>query len=234
MKRLWNDFLSSLEEEDWGQAAAILFLMLSLTALFCTLFWTALALLVKYSETVALFLGVPLLAVFGWRYYRRTHPIIDTPQLARPEMSDYFAVLETLRPALAVVAPAMGLEPVYDHSDLAADEEERILPWGRVWCFKYKAQKKSLAPLTDLPTLEKALQAQVKTVLEQVNPSGFSEIRFKRGQSFVPVVQIDRIKDGDAFAYIFVVLASEEYFAQVKSWGNRSHAAGASADDGDF
>lgn len=153
-----------------------------------------------------------------------------------PTMGDYFAVLETLRPAVAEVAQALELAPIYSHTDMAADSEERILPWGKVWRMKYKAPKKSAVTVIDTALCKRIIQAQVKTVLERDNPSGLSSVRFQLGGSFLPIIQIDEVKDGDIFLYIFATIASEAYFKQKSAWSNRRNvlAIKEDADDIDF
>lgn len=233
MKDFFDDLKESARNGDWGRFAALILLALALSALFAVLFWIACDQIIRHFEFLTVFFGVPTAAVLGWRYYRRTHPIQIGGPLPPPTMSDYFAVLETLRPALAEIAQALGLAPVYSHSDMAVDAEERILPYGRVWVMKYKALKPSAAVSIDEALCKRVLQAQVKTVLERDNPSGFAEIRFQRGGSFEPIIQINKVKDGDAYAYIFVALASKEYFKQGTSWNNRGNALGAGTDTSD-
>ena len=148
-------------------------------------------------------------------------------------MGDYFAVLETLRPAVAEVAQALELAPVYSHTDMAADSEERILSWGKVWRMKYKAPKKSAVAVIDTALCKRIIQAQVKTVLERDNPSGFSAVRYQHGGSFTSVIQIDEIKDGDAYIYIFAVIASDTYFRQKAEWRNRHDVLAIRGDSND-
>ena len=150
-----------------------------------------------------------------------------------PTMGDYFAVLETLRPAVAEVAQALELAPVYSHTDMAADSEERILSWGKVWRMKYKAPKKSAVAVIDTALCKRIIQAQVKTVLERDNPSGFSAVRYQHGGSFTSVIQIDEIKDGDAYIYIFAVIASDTYFRQKAEWRNRHDVLAIRGDSND-
>lgn len=159
--------------------------------------------------------------------------IVEDALVEEPTASDYYAVLETIRPAVAEVAQALELAPIYSHTDMTADSEERILPWGKIWRMKYKVLKKNVATSVDTDQCRRIIQAQVKTVLERDNPSGFAVVRFQRGSGFEPIVQIDEIMDGDAYIYIFAAIASDQYFRQKAQWKNRSNvlAVDTSADD---
>ena len=154
----------------------------------------------------------------------------------KPTPEDYKAVLSTVKPALATVAPALGLAPIYEHTNIAADPEEQILPWGKVWRMKYKVLKQNATSLIDKELCHSVIQAQIKSVLEGSNPSGFANVCFQRGGIFVPIIQVDEVLPGDAFLYLFVVIASHEYFQQKTDWENRKNVlpTGANTDDIDF
>lgn len=47
----------------------------------------------------------------------------------KPTQEDYQAVLATIRPAVATVAQALGLAPIYNNTNMEADVEEQILPF---------------------------------------------------------------------------------------------------------
>ena len=154
----------------------------------------------------------------------------------KPTPEDYQAVLAAVKPALATVAPALGLAPIYEHTNIAADPEEQILPWGKVWRMKYKVLQQNATGFIDKELCHSIIQAQIKSVLEGSNPSGFANARFQRGGIFVPIIQVDEVLPGDAFLYLFVVIASHEYFQQKTDWENRKNVlpTGANTDDKDF
>lgn len=156
--------------------------------------------------------------------------------LHKPTPEDYQAVLATVKPALATVAPALGLAPIYEHTNISADPEEQVLKWGKVWRMKFKVLKQNAATSIDKELCRSVIQAQVKSVLERNNPSGFSDVRFQRGGTFVPIIQIDEVLPGDAFVYLFVAIASQEYFQQKADWQSRKNvlSTGADPDDLDF
>lgn len=138
--------------------------------------------------------------------------------------------------AVAAVVQPLGLAPIYSHTDMEADSEEQILPWGNVWRMKYKALKKSVDAPIDEKTCRRIIQAQVKTTLERSNPSGFANIRFTWGGRAEAIIQIDEILNGDAYIYIFAIVSSSQYFHQKCNWKNRKNAppTEVNTDDEDF
>lgn len=164
-------------------------------------------------------IGVTIVgAIIGFVCYAVTRPQEEPAKKWEPEPteSDYFAVLETVRPAVAEVAQALGLAPIYSHTDMAADPKERIIPGIRFWGLNYKAPKKNVMDKIDEAQARRVIQAQIKTVLERDNPSRFTEIRYNNHGSFVPIIQVDEVLDGEAYIHIFVVIASDTYFKNRK------------------
>ncbi len=155
--------------------------------------------------------------------------------MPKPTMQDYFKVLETVRPAVAEVASALGLAPIDSHTDMAADGPERILQWGKVWGFKYKARKLAATTNIDVEQARRVIQAQVATVLDRDNPSKLTETNYNYYGQLVPVIQISEVRDDDAFIYLYVVMASDTYFKQkeAEERGNTLHTE-EDADDTDF
>lgn len=141
----------------------------------------------------------------------------DAKIMPQPTAQDYFKVLETIRPAVAEVASALGLAPINGHTDMAADGPERILRWGKVWGFKYKALKQAATRDIDVEQVRRVIQAQVRTILDRDNPSRLTETNFNYYGQLVPVIQISDVEDGDAYIYIYVVMASDTYFKQVEA-----------------
>jgi len=159
-------------------------------------------------------------------------PLKDMPQ---PTISDYFKILETVRPAVAEVASALGLAPIDSHTDMAANGPERILKWGKVWGFKYKARKLAATTNVDVEQARRVIQTQIATVLDRDNPSKLTETNYNYYGQLVPVIQISEVRDDDAFIYLYVVMASDSFFKQkdAETRGNTLHTE-EDADDADF
>ncbi len=183
--------------------------------------------------------GVALIGcVIGFIAYAATRPQPEAPSgkdLPMPTMSDYFKILETIRPAVAEIASTLGLAPIDCHTDMAADGAERILKWGKVWGFKYKARKLAATTNIDVEQARRVIQAQVATVLDRDNPSKLTETNYNYYGQLVPVIQINEVRDDDAYIYIYVVMASDTYFKQVEAEkrDNTLHTQ-ADANDADF
>lgn len=164
-----------------------------------------------------------------------TTPPDHTKAMPKPTSQDYFKVLETVRPAMAEIASALGLAPIDNHTDMAANGPERILKWDKVWGLKYKALKLTSTAKIDEEQALRVIQTQVGTVLDRDNPSKLSEINFNYYGQLVPVIQIAEVKDDDAYIYIYVVMASNTYFKQ-KEAEKRASTLHIQTDtsDGDF
>lgn len=178
-----------------------------------------------------------MLSMLGLIAYGVTHPKEEkkTKWEPKPTESDYYAVLQTLRPAVAEVAGALGLAPIYSHTDMTADPEERIIPGIYFWGMKYKAPKRNVTDTIDEEQARRIIQSQVKTILETTNPSRFTEIRYNHHGTFEPIIQIDEVQDGEAFVSLFVVIASDTYFRNRKvTGGGAATLHTAAADDTDF
>lgn len=102
------------------------------------------------------------------------------------------------------------------------------------WRLKYKLKKRKAGAEINRELMIRTLQAEVKTILNGDNPSGFQNINFNRGGSLEPVIQIDDVSNGDLYVFVHAVIASETYFRQRRIWGNRRPPEGASADDTEF
>lgn len=179
-----------------------------------------------------LVLGGIVCGIVYWKTHKTEKPIQGGDP--KPEMSDYYTVEQTVKPAAAEIAAAFGLEPIYQETSITVDEEERILPWGMTWRLKYKLKKRKAGAEINRELMIRTLQAEVKTILNGDNPSGFQNINFNRGGSLEPVIQIDDVSNGDLYVFVHAVIASETYFRQRRIWGNRRPPEGASADDTEF
>lgn len=170
------------------------------------------------KHPVGVFIVVCIVSVVLYMVYKASiaPPPASAKAMPKPTLQDYFKVLETIRPAVAEIASTLGLAPIDNHTDMAADGAERILCWGKVWGFRYKARKLSSTANIDVEQACRVIQAQVATVLDRDNPSKLTEINYNYYGQLVPVIQIAEVKDGDAYIYIYVVMASDTYFKQVE------------------
>lgn len=187
-------------------------------------------------KNLHIIIAAVFLAAAAYSALLKLFQVEEPAPLHKPTPEDYQAVLATVKPALTTVAPALGLAPIYEHTDISADPEEQVLPWAKVWRMKFKVLKQNAATSIDKELCRSVIQAQVKSVLERDNPSGFSDVRFQRSGTFVPIIQVDEVLPGDAFVYLFVAIASQEYFQQKADWQSRKNvlSTGADTDDLDF
>lgn len=151
----------------------------------------------------------------AWQTPQNTPPD-STKAMPKPTEEDYFKILKTIRPAVAEVASTLGLAPIDTRKDMAANEKERILQWGNVWGFKYKALKLSSTADIDVEQVRRVIQTQVATVLERDNPTKLVEKYYNYCGHLEPIIQIAEVKDDDAYIYIYAVMASGTYFKQVE------------------
>ncbi len=234
---LYNDLCdgasAGIEEEDIGKVLLNVLLFVLMTA-FLTLSGLIFLNLIISKIHVVIIGG--FLAAGSYSALIKLFDAGEPEPLKKPTVEDYKVVLETIKPAAATVAQALGLAPIYGHTDISADPEEWILPWGKVWQMKFKLLKKDASAPIDTALCKRIIQAQVKSVLERENPSGLANVRFQWGGRMEPIIQIRDVSDGDAFVYLFAVIASAEYFNQKSEWENRSRllTTGADTDDVDF
>lgn len=228
-----NNFNNRIAEGAFGKAALSLMLPLFVVVLVVLV----VALFVKVvTQNLHKIIAAGFLAAAAYSTLSKLFQGEEPAPPQKPTPEDYQAVLATVKPALATVAPALGLSPIYGHTDISADPEEQILPWGKVWRMKFKVLKQNAATPIDKELCRSVIQAQVKSVLGRDNPAGFANVRFERAGTFVPIIQVDEVLPGDAFVYLFVAIASEEYFQQKADWQNRKNVlpTGGNADDEDF
>ena len=226
-----NNISEGIEEGDIGKVALNLVLLLSVVAL---VILTGAVLVTLAIENLHILIAIGFIAVAAYSALLKLTQGEETAPTQKPTPEDYQAVLATVKPALATVAQALGLAPLYEHSDISADPEEQILQWGKVWRMKFKILKQNAASSIDKELCRSVIQAQIKSVLERDNPSGFANIRFQRGGTFVPIIQVDEVLPGDAFVYLFVVIASQEYFQQKTDWENRKNVLPSNTDMDDL
>lgn len=208
----------------------------------CILF--AFVLLLGYVLVLLAFRNSVKLVIFGFLlaaayslYLKLTGVAEVEPEpIRKPTMEDYQAVLETVKPALAKVAPALGLAPIYDYTDITIDPDSAITPYGKIYRMVYGTLKGVAGIKVDTDMCKRVLQLQVKRVLDLENPSGFQEIRFPWGGRLEPIIQVDLVDQDDAYIYVFVVMASQVYFQQRADMEKRRNmpAIETDADDTDF
>ena len=210
-----NNISDGIDEGDVAKVALNLVLLLSVAALVVL----SGVLFVKLAiKNLHIIIAAVFLAAAAYSALLKLLQVEEPAPLHKPTPEDYQAILVTVKPALATVAQALGLAPIYEHTDISADPEEQVLKWGKVWQMKFKVLKQNAAASIDKELCRSVIQAQVKSVLERDNPSGFSNVRFQRGGTFVPIIQVDEVLPGDAFVYLFVAIASQEYFQQKADW----------------
>lgn len=228
-----NYIADGISERNMKKVALNLVLLLSVA----TLVILTAALFVKLAfQNLHILIAAAFLAAAAYSVVSKLFQTEEPTPPRKPTAEDYQAVLATVKPSLATVAPALGLAPIYEHSDIRADPEEQILPWGKVWRMKFKLLKQNAARPIDKDFCRSVIQAQVKSVLGRENPSGFANVRFQRGGTFVPIIQVDEVLPGDAFVYLFIAIASQEYFQQKADWENRKNVLPieVNTDDEDF
>lgn len=228
-----NYIADGISERNMKKVALNLVLLLSVA----TLVILTAALFVKLAfQNLHILIAAAFLAAAAYSVVSKLFQTEEPTPPRKPTAEDYQAVLATVKPALATVAPALGLAPIYEHSDIRADPEEQILPWGKVWRMKFKVLKQTATSPIDKDLCRSVIQAQIKSVLERENPSGFVNVRFQRGGTFVPIIQVDEVLPGDAFVYLFIAIASQEYFQQKADWENRKNVLPieVNTDDEDF
>lgn len=228
-----NNVTDGIDERDGKKVALNLVLLLSVAALVIL----SVALFVKLAiQNLHRIIAAGFLAAAAYSALSKLFQVEEPTPPHKPTVEDYQATLATVKPALATVAPALGLAPIYEHTDISADPEEQILPWGKVWRMKFKVLKQNATTPIDKDLCRSVIQAQVKSVLGGENPSGFANVRFERNGTSVPIIQVDEVRPGDAFVYLFVAIASKEYFQQKTDWENRKNVlpTGANTDDEDF
>ena len=228
-----NYIADGISERNGKKVALNLTLLLSVAALVVL----SGAVLVKLAiNNLHIIIAAGFLAAAAYSALSKLFQIGEPAPSQKPTTEDYQAVLATVKPALTTVAQALGFAPVYEHTDISADPEEQVLPWGKVWRMKFKVLKQNATIHIDKDLCRSVIQAQVESVLVRENPSGFANVRFERGGAFVPIIQVDEVLPGDAFVYLFIAIASQEYFQQRADWENRKNvlAIEASRDDEDF
>lgn len=193
----------------------LLCFIVSISLLFCYI-------LVKLALRHAVFVVIVGFLIAGLHsIYQKLAGVPEPEPLHKPTAEDYEAVHKTLKPALAKIAPALGLAPIHRYTDIKLNPDDMITEHGKVWRLGFGALKKTAGIDLDENLCRRVIQAQVKTVLERENPAGFSNVRFPYGGTFESIIQIDEVLQDDAYIYILTVIASNAYFCQRRDWKNQ-------------
>lgn len=149
-----------------------------------------------------------------WASYRENRKSTGPAVTKKPTMAQYITVGNIVKKAAKRVAPILELCPIYEETDIKVGKDERIVPHGKCWFMKYRFLKKSMIALVDVGIAQRALQSELRTVLENENPAGFDTVRFIYGGVDECILQVDHISQGDLYLYLYCCYASEDYFAQ--------------------
>lgn len=225
-----NNVSDGIEDRDIGKVAKNMVFLSFITSLILLIGY----ILVRLAFRHSVFLVVTgFLAASVYSLYLKITGIAEPEPIHKPTADDYNAVHKTLKPALAKVAPALGLAPIHGYTDITLNPDDMITEHGKVWRLGFGALKKTAGVEVDLSLCQRVIQAQVKSVLERENPAGFSNIRFPYGGRLEPVIQIDEVMQDDAYLYVFAVIATKSYF-QWKNQANPLYSFGIDMDDDDF
>lgn len=189
-------------------------------------FWTIDALfpLLDYAITVVeqgiiafierhLLLIVLIGLIVWFLFFRKPaeRPVIGGT-LEKPSERDYFRALDTLRPAAAQIAGALGFASIDTFTDMLPKAEDRIKQWGRCWLIVYKIPKANASVEIDKPMVKRVLEEQMDAVVQGDNPSGYAELCFPWHGVDKPILLVHDVIDRDIYVYVFIVKASREYF----------------------
>jgi len=232
---LFDGISDGIDDGDIGMVARNVTALMLVISLFLIFGFIFIKLLLRNSVFVVI-TAFLIAGVYG--AYKKLLGIEDAvePKIIKPTKEDYDSIGLTVKSALKSVASALGLAPIHGYTDITLDAEDMIMEWGKVWRLGYGTLKKTAGSVLDLDLCERVIQAQIKTTLYRENPSGFSEVRFPWGGKLVPVIQVDEVRQDDAYIYVMVVLASDTYFKQKSHLENQRTMlmTGTDTDDPDF
>lgn len=189
------------------------------------------------KHPVGVFIVVCVLGFIVWCMYQK--PIQKPIEIIRdpePTMTDYETIVKTIYAAAKNICDSLGLVAARSYADLYVDEADRILQWENVWGMKYKLRKQRSTTNFDKAFAIEAFQNEIESVMRKYNPSKLAKHYYPYGGVLKSTVQVADIEDGNAFVYIYVVLAmTDTYFVQ-KANDERDDVAETEAetDDTDF
>lgn len=157
----------------------------------------------------------PLLvvAVLIASYFENKKSFVGSATIKEPTMEQYITVGNIVKMAAKRVAPVLELSTIFEETDVKAAKDERIVPKGKIWLFKYRLLKKSIRTIIDEGTAQRVFQNELQMVLEE-NPAGFDKVRFIYGGVDECILQVAHVSQGDLYIFIYLCYASEDYFFQ--------------------
>lgn len=161
--------------------------------------------------------NVIVLVVMGgvlWASYLENKSTTGPTATKEPTMEQYVTVGNIVKMAAKRVAPMLELGPIYEETDIKAVQEERIVPKGKIFLFKYRLPKKCVSTTIDELQFNRAFQHEIETVVYNYNPAGYDKVRFVNGGVDECVLQIDHVSQGDLYVYIYCCYTSADYFIQ--------------------
>ncbi|MDE6260896.1 MAG: hypothetical protein K2M42_08570 [Oscillospiraceae bacterium] len=138
--------------------------------------------------------------------------------ISQPTLQDYTTVSKILSIAAKRVAPALGLDTIYEETDIKVKADERIVKKGKFWWMKYRLLKKNVSVVIDCAQAQRILQRAVEFVLDTENPGGYDKLRAIYGGVPECVIQLDLPTDSDEYLYVSCTFASDAYFDE--KYGN--------------
>lgn len=215
---IFDGISDGIDDEDIGEVAKNVTLLCLVSGLFLAFGYILVALALRNSVKLVI---IGFLVAGAYSLYQKLTGVPEPERLCKPTAEDYEAVNKTLKPALSKIAPALGLAPIHRYDDIRLDPDDMITEHGKIWRLGFGALKKTVGVDLNENQCKRAIQAEVKRVLERENPAGFSEVRFPYGGTFEPIIQIDEILQDDAYIYILAVIASNTYFRQRRDRNNQ-------------
>ena len=215
---LFDGISDGIDDEDIGEIAKNVTLLCLVSGLVLAFGYILVTLALRNSVKLVI---IGFLAAGAYSLYQKLTGVPEPETLCKPTAEDYEAGNKTLKPALVKLAPALGLAPIHRYDDIRLDPEDRITQHGKIWRMGFGALKKTVGVDLNENQCKRAIQAEVKRVLERENPAGFSEVRFPYGGAFEPIIQIDEVLQDDAYIYILAVIASNAYFRQRRDRNNQ-------------
>lgn len=190
--------------------------------------------IVWYYGEYIIAVGAVALIIYCFTSDKETPPPPPPPE--PPTEYDYLCAMQVLRSSLKDIAPQLNLSAVENDSDLSADEEEWILPWGNYWCMKYHVLKKSAETVVDIPLIQTALQNKIKIIVTRENPTGYINTTWiykGKAESIIQVVKVEA-PTRSIYINIYLAYASDEYFKQRSQWKKQSELPTEEADTHDI
>ena len=174
-----------------------------------------LALLYAARRTIWNVVVIVVMAGVLWASYLENRKSAVGPATTKaPTMEQYITVGNIVKIAAKRVVPMLGLSQIFEESDIKAAKDERIVPCGKFWFLKYRLLKKNVSTVADESMIQRVLQSELRTVLDNDNPAGFDTVRFVYGGIDECVLQVDHVTQGSLYVYIYVCYASADYFSQ--------------------